>query len=271
MKMTTRWMALSMLLSAATLACGADLDSIQKQLQAAWSKHKTMSAKLTISGHMEMAGMSMDTKGDGTIELLRDGDSARSRTELKIAMIQKQGDQENKMEQTVLSITDGEFAHTLTDMGGQKRAMKGPVTAQMTGEPKAMFAELQKDLTLKVLPEEKVDGKKVYMIEAAFKEKPPMGPTKLVMTFDQEMGVLVKFAQLTDDDKPMQTMTFSDFKFDEKIDPDRFKFKLPEGVQETDMSALGKPAKDDQPATKKSDTPEKKADEPKQPDKPEKP
>jgi outer membrane lipoprotein-sorting protein len=40
----------------------------------------------------------------------------------------------------------------------------------------------------------------------------------------------------TPDGKPMNTMTYSDIKINDKISPDRFVFKAPPGVEVQDLS-----------------------------------
>jgi outer membrane lipoprotein-sorting protein len=57
------------------------------------------------------------------------------------------------------------------------------------------------------------------------------------MYYSQEHGVPVKSVMYGPDGKPITTMTFSDYKFDVKIDPQRFVFKAPEGVQVIDQTA----------------------------------
>lgn len=226
------------------------VDTLEKKIHAAWEKQKSMTAKLTMITKMEMGGMSMDGKGDGTVEFMRNGDKVLSRTEVKTTMTRKMGDQETKMEQPMTSIIDGEFNYTLTEMMGQKMAMKSKIDPRMTGEPKGMFEELHKEYELKLLPDETVDTMKCYAIEATPKEKTQAGGGKMNLYFDQPTGFVVKMIMFGPDDKPATTMTYSEMKFDVKIDPDRFKFKAPEGVQVIDQTKEGGEAPPPPAATK---------------------
>ena len=251
---------------ATAVASADDLEAVQKKIHAAWEKQKSMTGKMAMITHMELGGMAMDGKGDGTVEFLRDGAKVKTRTDMKSTMTRKMGDQETKMEQSMLYVSDGEFGYTLTEMMGQKSAVKSKVDPRMTGEPKGMFEELAKDYILKLLPEETVDGLKTYVIEATPKEKDAAGPgTRMLLGFHQDSGFVVKMQMFGADEKPMTTMTYSDLKFDTKIDPEHFKFKAPDGVTVMDQTveqpvaapAASQPAKAPaKPEAKPETTPE---------------
>jgi outer membrane lipoprotein-sorting protein len=240
------------LVALAGLMCGLctavvwadDLATVEKQISQAWDKHKSMTAKINMSSSMDMGGTVMESKGEGIMELMRKGDKTFYRMELKSTMPQPVG-AEAKMEQNMLSILDGEFAWMLSEMSGQKMAMKTKPDPRMTGEPKAMFAEYRKDHELKLLPDDTVDGKKAYVVEATPKDK-AAGSGKALLYFDKESGAMLKMVAQTPDGKPTMTMTYSDVKYDVDINPDRFVFKAPPGVEVQDMTKV-EPAKPEPP------------------------
>ena len=224
----------------ATGALADDLASVEKKISAGWKNYKTMSAKVVLSQHMNMGGMSMETNGNGTQELMRQGDKTLSRFELKMAMTRKMGEQEMKMEQEMLQIIDGDITHMLVDAMGQKTAFKSKTKDSDASDPELMFAAMHKDSEVKLLPEETIAGAKMYVIESTPKEKAasPGAPQKTIMYFNQATCQLVKMIAHDQTGAPMMTMEYSDFKFDEPIDPDRFKFVLPEGVQLMDQTKV---------------------------------
>ena len=230
----------------ATVAVADELEAVEKKIQAAWSQHKSMTARVTTVSRMEQAGQVMDGKGDGTYEFLRKGEQLLSRMELKNSMTQKMGEQEMKMEQQVTMVVDGTYAYTLSDqatefmgnkMPPQVMAMKMDIEPEMSGEPSKMFADLHKDHDVKLLPAETVNGKQAYVFEATPKEKAPGNPAaKMLLYFDQANGFTVKMVVQSEDGKPIQTITYEDVKLDVDIDPDRFVFKAPEGVEVMDQT-----------------------------------
>ena len=233
------------LLALATVALGLgaaavaeDLETVEKKIATEWKKHKSLSAKLTMTHRSEARGAIMSGKGEGTFELQRTGDKVLLRVELKNTMTHKMGEQEQTMEQPMTTIVDGEFAYTVTEVMGQKMAMKSKIDPTMSGDPNALFGDLREKNTLKLLPEETIDGEKVFVIEATPKQKPttPGVPSKTVIHISQKTGCLVKLTAFTADDKPMMTMAYTDRKIDPKIDPERFKFTAPAGVQVIDQT-----------------------------------
>jgi outer membrane lipoprotein-sorting protein len=226
-----------------SLALAADdLQAVQKKICEAWGKHKSMSAKVDYSNHMEMAGTVMDQKGTGTHEFLRKGDKAMTRTELKTQMVTKTGDQENKMETQVTMIVDGDFAYTLSEVAGQKSATKSKIAQSMSADPKDNFEWYAKQYQLKLLPDETIDGKKAYAIEATAKDKAAAQEFKSVMYYLQDSGFLVKQVGFDTAGKPNSTVTFSDIKLDPDLNPDRFVFKAPPDVTVIDQTNVGTPA-----------------------------
>ena len=214
-----------------------DLATVEKKIQTAWDHHKSMTAKLTMSTHMEMGKMVIDGSGEGTIEFLRADGKVHMRTEMRMTSTQKMGDQDHKAEQIMLNIVDGDVMYTLTDTMGQKSATKAKTDPKMSGDPGAVFEELHKSHQIKLLPEETVDGAKVYVISATPNEPGPAGAGRIVFYFHQEAGIVVKMLMYGEGEKPVTTVSYSDVKREVKVDAERFKFTAPEGVQVIDQTA----------------------------------
>jgi outer membrane lipoprotein-sorting protein len=226
-----------------TGAVAEDVDAVEKKIIAAWGKQQSLTAKVNVVTRMELGTIVAESKSEGTYAFLRQGDKILARTELKSTMIQKAGDKETKTEQKVTHVIDGEFAYTLSELDGQKMAVKAKIEPQTVGDPKAVFENLRKKSELKLLPEETVEGRKVYVIEATPKEKTPGGSPRETYAFDQESGFLVRQIGFGPDDKPMTTQTFSDLKLDVKLEPDSVKkFAVPEGVELIDQTKTKPPA-----------------------------
>ncbi len=238
----------------AAAAWADDLGAAEKQICQAWEKQRSMTAKLTMVSNIDAGGTMMEGKGEGTIEYVHKGDKTYLRMELKSTMPQPVG-ADTKTEQNMLTIIDGDYAWTLSETMGQKMAMKTKIDLRTTGDPKTLFAEYRKDYELKLLPDDTVDGKKTYVIEATQKEKAGGNVSRTLLYFDKDNGGMLKMAVQTPDGKPTMTMSYSDVKYDVNISPDRFVFKAPPGVEVQDLTkvepaqpaAAEKPAKPNQP------------------------
>jgi len=228
--------ALAGVLLVCAAATAEDLESVQKRIISAFDKHKSMTAKVQVATQHDAGEVKVEAKGEGTVEWSRSGDKFCVRQELALTMLQKFGEQENRVETKSLTIVDGEAAYNLSEIMGQQMAVKTNVDPRQTGDPKAMFAQLAKDNELKLLPDEEVNGRKTFVISATPKEKSPGAPARQVYCFDQDCGLVIKTVAFNDKDQPMMSMTYSDIKLDVSIDPERFKFKAPAGVDVIDQT-----------------------------------
>ncbi|MEW6253055.1 MAG: hypothetical protein AB1716_20645, partial [Planctomycetota bacterium] len=209
------------LLACAVVAAGApaqDLEQVQKQIQAAWEKQKSMSAKIELTVDANMGAMSMSGRGEGTTEFLRKDGKILTRTELKHAITQKMGEQERKMEQSQLAVSDGETQYILMEMEGQKTVQRGKVRPHMVGEPRAFFEQLREERDLKLVGEEALDGRKTWVFEILPKGEEEAGEGKARIYFDQATGFLIKQVTFGPEDKPMQSMVYRDIKTDVTLD-----------------------------------------------------
>ena len=230
---------------AVSAVAAEDLAAVQKQIADAWAKHKSMSAKINMTTSMDAGDSKVEGKGEGNMEFMRKGERVYLRQELKNTMSQP-GAPESKMEHSMLIIIDGEFAWQLSEMMGQKTAMKTTIDPRMTTEPKAFFTELSKDNEFKLLPDEAVDGKKTYVIEMTPKDK-AMGGYKTIYYFDRDTGFVIKTVVTDPAGKPTATSVYTDIKYDVDIPMDRFVFKRPDGVEVQDMTKAPPPGAPDSP------------------------
>ena len=222
-------------------AVDAKLVAAEKKLIALWNKHKSVTATMTMDGKMEQFGQPVVVKGNGAYEMQKGDDKEKIHFEVTANMTMGEGDSAMKMKTTVLIISDGEFAYTLAERMGQWQATKTKsemVQIPPVGGEKA-FAALREGNTLKLLPDAKLDGKDTYVVEASPTVKSPnMQMKNMILNYDKKSGILLKTVVNNNEGKPMQTITFSDIKLDQKIDPDRFVFKAPEGVTVIDQTQM---------------------------------
>ena len=208
---------------------GDTLESVEKDIIAKWTKLKSLTAKTTMA--MSMQGMSM--KSQGTVEFLKKGDKELFRMDM--TMSQSMGGQ--TQETSMSTIADGEYVYNVTDMMGQKRAMKQkPDSLPGTVGGQQMFEGLRKNNDLKLLPDETVDGQSVFVIEGTPKTAGRTPYAKSTMYFTKDAGIMIKMVGVDASGGQVMTMSISDIKRDPKIDPDRFVFKAPEGVQVMDLT-----------------------------------
>jgi len=204
---------------------------VSKKIVAASEKLNSYSAKIKMVTEMKQEGFSMVSTADGTTEMLRKGDDFLMRSENKSLSETNVGGNVTKQESSILYITDGSFAYTVSEAAGTKSAHKIKLE-KPDADP---FMVWRDTAALKVLPDSSSDGRSAWVIEAT--PKPDQaGQGKTVIHYDKESGQMIKMVTYTPDGKPMTTMTHSDIKINDKISPDRFVFKVPPGVEVQDLS-----------------------------------
>ena len=211
-----------------------ELSAVVAKLDKAWKQQKSITAKMDIKTHIEMGPMSVDGNGTGTFELLNKDGKQYVRVEIENKLVQKNGDKQATMVQKQMLVVDGKYAYRFQQMGERKMAVKSDVDEAIVGGPKAMLDDYAKQHDLKVLPSQTIDGAKTCVIEATPKQSDRKN--KAVLYFQEKSGVLVKMVQFGPDEKPMTTVSYHDIKLGADIDPSRFVFKAPEGVEVVDQT-----------------------------------
>lgn len=226
--------------SAAGFAAADDLASAEKKLVEAWDKHTSISAKMTVVTHMEMGATVVDGKGDGMIEVLKKDGEKFVRIELNNKVTQKMGEKSLDIVQSQLTVIDDRFTYVLSDVGGRKSLTKSEADKRMTGSPKSSLDAFRKSHTLKLLPDETIDGAEVFVIEAVPGAKAGAGG-RTVLYFQKDTGVMARRVQYGRDNKPVTTVAYSDITIDADINSGRFLFKAPKGVRMVDKTRGAQP------------------------------
>jgi outer membrane lipoprotein-sorting protein len=239
----------------ASPAMAKTIKEVKKELIEKNARLKSYTAKTKSKTEMDLGqGNKMKSESAGTMEWMRRKDPkdpqksiTKYRIESKDSSVTTTGGKETKSRSTMLSICDGKFIYTLTDRNGQKRAFKMKLDPKMSHDLEAMFKMWEKNHDLKLLPDEKIEKKDCYVIEATPKEKegekkaahsPANADTNYRSRswYRKDIGVAVKMVTFDKKNKPMMTYTTTDIKTNVKIKPERLEFKVPEGVQLVDMT-----------------------------------
>jgi outer membrane lipoprotein-sorting protein len=213
------------------------LDAIEKEIAAKWKKVESMTAKMDMQMEIDQGGMKMSHKMKATVEYLRKGDKMLSRVDGEAERTTEMGGQQNTSKTPMLTVSDGEVMYTLLEQMGQKMCIKSKVDENSTTGP-AMFKMLRENNELTVADDEEVDGEKCWVVYCKPKGSTQPGqPLKTAYYFRQKDGALAQWLGYDASDKQVMTATYSEIKFNEKLDPKRFEFEPPEGVQVMDMTS----------------------------------
>lgn len=216
------------------------IEEIEKKLTETYAKVTSYTAKVTVDMNMDTGdGNRTTSKSESTMEWMRKGDKVFMRADSKTSMTTNYGGQEMKMDNVSTTICDGEFLYSVSEMMGQKSAVKMAYDPKAAGDVTGMFKTLREQAELKVLPDEKVGDEDCYVIESTPKSagaSPMPGGGAMRMYFSKKTGMNLKAVALDDKGKPFSTTLTTDIKIGASIAADRFVFKAPEGVQVMDMT-----------------------------------
>lgn len=231
--------ALSLIATACSgFAASADsLEEVQKKIVDAVSKLDSFSADMSMKTEMEMGGMKIAQEATGSLEFMRKNGVGVSRTELKTIVNRSAGGQDTRIEGSMLTILDGEFSYIMQDQMGQKSAVKmRPDPTQSPVPSETTFKSLSEKCDVTLLPDENIDGIDCYVIDAVPKQHVPIPIKKLRSYYAKQTGMPVRLAGFDQSGNQIQTTDFKNARTNPALDPERFSFKLPEGVKLRDLT-----------------------------------
>lgn len=222
-----------------TPAYGETLEAVKKKIHERTSRLKTLSYKSRFVSVMQTPEMTIKSENDQVAQFMRQGDQVFSRIEVASNTMQKFGDREEKILSTMLMVSDGHYQYTYSESGGQKTAYRqklDPAKQVNVFDTHKLFADLERNFQIKVLPDGTVDGRSCFVLEMTPKDPVALqGISKTVSYFDKEDGIIRKSDTYDKDGKNTTSSTTTEVKVDAAIPAERFKFKAPEGVTIQDM------------------------------------
>lgn len=211
----------------------ARLESLLRKFE----RHKSVRAKVTSELNLAAGSNRVERRGEGTIELRRKGRGWLYRREMKYDTRTQIGQQKLKIEQSELIIDDGRVRYLVREALGRTTAVKTRSAPLEDADPRALFEALRATHKLRITGEGTLDGQQVLRIEARPKTPNPKSPYEVSeYALSLEHGGFVRLVRKDYNGKPVETVRWSDYAFDKPIDPKRFEFKPPEGVQVIDRT-----------------------------------
>ncbi len=147
-------------------------------------------------------------------------------------------------ESSQLAIDDGQYFYSIGSAAGHQAA--GRFKSIDGGlPPMKAYLDLLKHMydRLELLPDQVVDGKKCWVIEASgASTRPGAELVNMVSYFDQKSGLLVKNVGTDEDGNVRAKETWTDIRLNPQLSPDLFVPSLPPGLQFRDFTAQKAPA-----------------------------
>lgn len=214
------------------------IETIRNQAIAACARHESVSGKIRISADMIIAGATVNSESNGTYEHLRRGEKILFRVDTKNVILSKLQKREGRVDQDITTISDGQYCFTLTERKGRKptATKAAPQPGQTVLADQYFFQGIILRNELRILPDQKIEGKDTWVIEATPKIPDETQPAKSVYYIQKETGIRVKSTGHDATGKRIQLTALTDLKIDPKLDPRRFIMEIPDGVTIVDLT-----------------------------------
>ncbi len=216
----------------------ASLDTVEALCIERCRGHDTLTGRMRLQKQFTAPQGEVTSEAIGEYEHQRKGEKLMFRVELKMTVTTRAGGKESSAVQRILTLSDGQFSYTIAEMNGAivsaTKAISLP--SQSVLADVHFFKTLRDSYTLRVMPDEKVDGHDVWVIEARPRKQAPGGPAKTLHYLIKESGIRLRSTDHDASGARIQFTGLSDIKLDEPIDPKRFIFTVPKGVKVVDVT-----------------------------------
>lgn len=225
-------------LLSAGFARGAELDTAIKELVEAHAKVKSYRATVKSSENVIFDnGNVLESNTTGKVEWMRKDDKLLYRAESESKSIQKVQGTETPMRAEHLMISDGEFFYTFIDVMGEKQAAKQLPNPVLGANAEEILAQLKSEYNLKLERDQEWGDAPCYVVEATPKKEDASElMAKALYYFRKDTGTAVRTIGFDAKGNKTYTIEHFDVERNPTLDPERFEFKLPDGVRLQDMT-----------------------------------
>ncbi len=201
-------------------AVAADsLDDIQKKVEEAWAKHTSMTGTIAVTATVPLGQAKLPVTAVGPVEYLKKDGQVMYREQLTATV------QAMSMEAKVDVVFDGtDLCLTTEFMGKKNQTTSKPALSKGAVPPGggSLIGTLKQELELTPLEDGEVDGKPVYVIQGTPKAGLDVPFEKVHISLEKETGALLKGDVFESGTVSMATISLSNIKWDEDLNPALF-------------------------------------------------
>ncbi|MCL4693848.1 MAG: hypothetical protein KJ060_15215 [Candidatus Hydrogenedentes bacterium] len=235
-------MALAILTAPARSEDQPTIDSVAEEIAAVWEKVNAYTATIAVNGNIPMGPLAVTTTANGTVEYMAIEETPHFRMEIVNKLGGNMPLLGGGMEQKVLTVFDGEVAYSEMEAMGRKQYSKATPKSGDEKSPeggKSLIESIRKRGEVTLLPDETVNGLDAYVFEVkpnnAGQQQGPVKAELIRFYVDKSTGIQVRSILLDDEGNAMLTTDYTDIKVNPEIDPKRFEYTPPPGVEVIDM------------------------------------
>lgn len=226
------------------------LDEFKKTIQARVSAYRSIQYRTKVKIDIRTERLTMTGTTEQTYETLRKGDKVLFRAETIVDHTRKENGEDVFLQARTLELCDGEYNYVFIRNMDERKAYRrktDPNSNYNSFNPMAEFARMERGSILRMLPDEMVNGRLAYVLEATLRPNTPeeraSDVPRTVYYYDRATGLIVKALAYDRKGRIASTTITDSIRINGDIPPDQFVFKVPEGVKIEEMPADWVPGK----------------------------
>jgi hypothetical protein len=231
-------------LAGSRFAATDELEDVEKKILAAWDNHKSATANVRIVVHdFHPRRGFLDYEAKGTAMLLKHEGKTLARMDWKYDQVVFADGTAEPRDRWITMVADGQYVYVLEAHAKPtpaKSVQKRPdwTRDEACPDPRRVLRFIRDAGNATLLPEQIIDGKKVYVISVRWEKKGSLS----LYYFLHDDGAVVRTEEFLSDSKSTGVPgrwirhEYKDIKFDADIDPGLFVFEPPEGIEVIDMT-----------------------------------
>lgn len=218
------------------------LADVKAKIHAGLNALKSVQFTQTISEKTQFQDMILSSESEVKVAFKKlDKTGYASRIEIERKELNTIDGEERKSETYQLLICDGRHNYRLERQNGRTQATRSRFNSAEAISPfdaKAIFDRLERVQTLRLLPDETINGREALVIEARTRELPEsVDLGKTVTWYDQETGIELKSVTHNRRNQVVRTAVTTACKINGEIPDEQFTLDVPSGVEVLDLDA----------------------------------
>ena len=218
------------------------IDSVAEKIAAAWENVHSYTAHMTADGNIPLGLVSVTTAATGSVEYMAIDDKPHFRMEIVNKMGGNMPLMGDGMEQKVLSVFNGEIVYSEMEAMGRKQYTKATPKSDDGQSPvggKNLVENIRKRGEVTLLPDEEVNGIDTFVLEVkpdnAGQQKGPIKAELIRFYVAKDSGIQVRSILMDAEGTALLSTNYSEIKVNPELDPARFVYTPPPGVEVIDM------------------------------------
>lgn len=231
-------LALTVCLASAFADDVASIDDVKREIDKRFENIQGFRADVSMDATMPLVGMSVPSKGTGSIEMMEVDGVPCFRLEV-LSKVAQNALVRDGLQHKLVTVFDGEFEYTEMTLLGRTQVTKRTPNPADPNRPASGGDALDRYRAMGDVVysgEGEVGGKPVWIIDVkgkngSIKVEGPMEPERMRLFIAQDSGIQIEMRMFDDKDRELVVMRYLNLELNPELDASRFEYAPPPGVK----------------------------------------